>query len=392
MSTIKNRRRKKKNQKTAIIIFVIVAVLAAIIFGVALSQSERMNNDNKENSQQAIHTESENADVQNVSEDSEEKESKIPEIEDFTMFFSGDIMLQNSTSIYDDKGINGILSEYLEQEMVDADMTVTNNEFAFSTGGTKASDKQFTFRVNPTYVSALQDMGVDVASLANNHALDYGQEALVDTFTTLDHAGISYVGAGETKERAEEAVYVEAGGRTVGVLSASRVIPVASWNIDNRQPGLFCTYDSTRLVERIKEVKEECDYVVVFVHWGIERANNPEEYQRNLAKQYIDAGADLVVGNHPHVPQGIEYYKGVPIVYSLGNYIFNQNMVDTYALKVLWDIEGNTTLQVVPIDTANYYTSELSGDEEQSFYKYLEGISYDVSIDENGIVTNNTAE
>lgn len=392
MSTIKNRRRKKKNQKTAIIIFVIVAVLAAIIFGVALSQSERMNNDNKENSQQAIHTESENADVQNVSEDSEEKESKMPEIEDFTMFFSGDIMLQNSTSIYDDKGINGILSEYLEQEMVDADMTVTNNEFAFSTGGTKASDKQFTFRVNPTYVSALQDMGVDVASLANNHALDYGQEALVDTFTTLDHAGISYVGAGETKERAEEAVYVEAGGRTVGVLSASRVIPVASWNIDNRQPGLFCTYDSTRLVERIKEVKEECDYVVVFVHWGIERANNPEEYQRNLAKQYIDAGADLVVGNHPHVPQGIEYYKGVPIVYSLGNYIFNQNMVDTYALKVLWDIEGNTTLQVVPIDTANYYTSELSGDEEQSFYKYLEGISYDVSIDENGIVTNNTAE
>lgn len=392
MSTIKNRRRKKKNQKTAIIIFVIVAVLAAIIFGVALSQSERMNNDNKENSQQAIHTESENADVQNVSEDSEEKESKIPEIEDFTMFFSGDIMLQNSTSIYDDKGINGILSEYLEQEMVDADMTVTNNEFAFSTGGTKAPDKQFTFRVNPTYVSALQDMGVDVASLANNHALDYGQEALVDTFTTLDHAGISYVGAGETKERAEEAVYVEAGGRTVGVLSASRVIPVASWNIDNRQPGLFCTYDSTRLVERIKEVKEECDYVVVFVHWGIERANNPEEYQRNLAKQYIDAGADLVVGNHPHVPQGIEYYKGVPIVYSLGNYIFNQNMVDTYALKVLWDIEGNTTLQVVPIDTANYYTSELSGDEEQSFYKYLEGISYDVSIDENGIVTNNTAE
>lgn len=392
MSTIKNRRRKKKNQKTAIIIFVIVAVLAAIIFGVALSQSERMNNDNKENSQQAIHTESENADVQNVSEDSEEKESKMPEIEDFTMFFSGDIMLQNSTSIYDDKGINGILSEYLEQEMVDADMTVTNNEFAFSTGGTKASDKQFTFRVNPTYVSALQDMGVDVASLANNHALDYGQEALVDTFTTLDHAGISYVGAGETKERAEEAVYVEAGGRTVGVLSASRVIPVASWNIDNRQPGLFCTYDSTRLVERIKEVKEECDYVVVFVHWGIERANNPEEYQRNLAKQYIDAGVDLVVGNHPHVPQGIEYYKGVPIVYSLGNYIFNQNMVDTYALKVLWDIEGNTTLQVVPIDTANYYTSELSGDEEQSFYKYLEGISYDVSIDENGIVTNNTAE
>lgn len=171
------------------------------------------------------------------------------------------------------------------------------------------------------------------------------------------------------------------------MLSASRVIPVVEWNVENQQPGLFCTYDGSRLVERIKEIEDECDFVVVYVHWGIERAARPQEYQRQLAQQYIDAGADLVVGSHPHVPQSIEYYNGVPIVYSLGNFIFNPNMTDTYALKVVWDAEGNTSLQVVPVDTRNYVTGELSGDEAQSFYNYLEGISFDVTIDENGYVT-----
>ena len=100
----------------------------------------------------------------------------------------------------------------------------------------------------------------------------------------------------------------------------------------------------------------------------------------------------MVIGNHAHVPQGIEYYKGVPIVYCMGNFIFNPDMVDTYALKVVWDAEGKTTLQVIPIDTKNYYTSELEGAEAQAFYDYLEGISFDVSIDDKGFVTNNAIE
>lgn len=319
-------------------------------------------------------------------------EEEIPEeplVEDFTMLFTGDVMIQRCTGIYDNQGINGVISDYIEEEMNAADMTMINNEFPFSTRGTQHPDKQFTFRVDPKYVSMLQDMGVDVASLANNHALDYQTDALLDSFTTLENGGIPYVGAGETKERAEEAVFVEASGRKVGVLSASRVIPVIEWNIENRQPGLFCTYDSTRLVERIKEVKEQSDYVVVFVHWGIERVAYPEEYQHNLAKQYIDAGADLVVGNHSHVPQGIEYYNGVPIIYCMGNFIFNEDMTDTYVTKVTWNAEGKTSLQVIPVDTKNYYTSELTGEEAQAFYDYLESISFGVSIDEYGNVTNN---
>lgn len=387
MGDLKKRRSRKKQQRILTIVSVSAIVLVAVILGVILMKS---GDTSDKDTQQGGNAGTENIEDTQVVGSTENTETETePVIEDFTMFFTGDVMIQRCTDIYDSQGINGIISEYIEQEMVSADMTVINNEFPFSTGGTQHPDKQFTFRVDPVYVSALQDMGVDVASLANNHALDYGTEALLDSFTTFDNAGIPYVGAGETKERAEEAIFIEAGGRTVGVLSASRVIPVVEWNIETRQPGLFCTYDSTRLVQRIQEIEDQCDYVVVFVHWGIERNAYPEEYQHNLAKQYIDAGADLVVGNHSHVPQGIEYYNGVPIVYCLGNFIFNPDMTDTYALKVVWDAEGKTSLQVIPVDTENYYTSELTGDEAQAFYDYLEGISFDVTIDENGMVTNN---
>jgi len=399
MGELKKKRNRKRKQNMLVTLILCLVLLLCVVIGVGVWKQMNSLDSDKSNTQQSEHFDTETNDSTEALDDTEvtsSLETEVTEglsseeqgIEDFTMFFTGDVMLQNCTSIYAQNGVNGIITSFLQQEMVSADMTVINNEFPFSTRGEQAPDKQFTFRVNPSYVSILQDMGVDVASLANNHALDFGVDALLDTFTTLDDAGIPYVGAGETKQRAEEAVFVEAGGRTVGVLSASRVIPVYQWNIESRQPGLFCTYDSTRLVQRIQEIESQCDYVVVFVHWGIERNAYPEEYQRTLAKQYIDAGADLVVGNHSHVPQGIEYYKGVPIVYCLGNYIFNSNMTDTYALKVVWDAEGTTSLQAIPVDTRNYLTAELTGDEAQAFYDYLESISFGVTIDENGFVTN----
>ena len=365
---------RNKKMKKLIVTGVLIMLISIIL--VSCKKSEEVN----QNIEEQTPVELEDSFV--------EPEETEPEFEEITMFFTGDVMIQRVTGLYDSKGINGIISEYLEEEMVSADMTMINNEFPFSTRGSQHPDKQFTFRVNPDYVQMLLDMGVDVASLANNHALDYGVDALSDSFTTLDGAGISYVGAGETKERAEEAIFIEIGGRKIGILSASRVIPVVEWNIDNRQPGLLCTYDSTRLVQRIQEIEEECDYTIVFVHWGIERKAYPEEYQHDLAKQYIDAGADLVVGNHSHVPQGIEYYKDVPIVYCMGNYIFNDDMPDTYATKVTVDVEGNTSLQIIPIDTKSYLTSELTGEEAQAFYDYLEEISFNVSIDDSGVVLN----
>ena len=196
MGELKNRRSRKKKQKVLVAAFISMLVLLGVVIGVIVFKSVNTTDGDKSNSQQNSSVGMENVNGTETIEDSE------PKTEDFTMFFTGDVMLQYCRGVYAEKGINGLITPYLQQEMVNADMTVINNEFPFSTRGTKAPDKQYTFRVEPSYVSALVDMGVDVASLANNHALDFGQDALLDTFTTLDNAGIPYVGAGETKERA----------------------------------------------------------------------------------------------------------------------------------------------------------------------------------------------
>lgn len=173
-----------------------------------------------------------------------EEENYQPEGEsrESVLVFAGDIYLSPYVlDRYNSGGIQEVLSENLLSEMINADITMANEEFPFSVGGEQAPDKQFTFRVEPSYVKVLKEMGIDVVSLANNHALDYGKDALTDTFAALDEAGIAYVGAGQDKERAAQPFFAQAGQKTFGFLGASRVIPVPEWNIENRQPGMLCT-------------------------------------------------------------------------------------------------------------------------------------------------------
>ena len=312
--------------------------------------------------------------------------------EPVTMLFTGDVLLSDYVlNNYSNSGIDGVLSPELLQELRDADITVINNEFPFSTRGTQAPDKQFTFRVNPDRVSVLTDMGVDIAGLANNHVLDYGSDALLDTFDTLDSAGIDYMGAGVDFSRASALITKEVNGKTFGFLAASRVIPVVSWDVQNSSPGVFTTYDPSRLVAAIEAARSSCDYLTVFVHWGIERDEYPQDYQVSMAKQYIDAGADLVIGSHPHVLQGITYYKEKPVFYSLGNFIFNRDIPKTAAVKVTIDKDAEPVIQLIAATASNARTVACEGSQETAIYDYLESISTGISIDADGILSQ-TAE
>ena len=313
-----------------------------------------------------------------------------PEIhtEPVTLLFTGDVLLSDYVlNNYNSSGIDGVLSPELLKELQNADIAVINNEFPFSTRGTQAPDKQFTFRVDPKYVSVLLDMGVDIAGIANNHVLDYGPDALQDTFDTLDAAGIDYMGAGTDLPRASALITKKAGGKTFGFLAASRVIPVVSWDVQNSSPGVFTTYDPSRLVAAIEAAKDSCDYLAVFVHWGIEREEYPQDYQVAMAKQYIDAGADLVIGSHPHVLQGITYYKDKPICYSLGNFIFNREIPKTAAVKVTVDGEKEPVIQLLAATAGNARTVACEGSQKTDIYDYLESISSGISIDEDGVVS-----
>ncbi len=303
-----------------------------------------------------------------------------------TIAFTGDVLFSDGVlSAYDNGGLTGILDQNLIDELNQADITVINNEFPFSERGTQAEDKQYTFRVSPDRVHILQEMGVDIASLANNHSLDFGIEAMLDSIDTLSGAGIVPLGAGKNSTEAKQIAYLEREGRIFAFLGASRVIPVADWTA-GKNPGLLTTYDPTMLLEQILEAESKADYVIVYVHWGLERESYPEDYQRTLGQMYIDAGADLVVGSHSHCLQGIEYYNDVPIVYSLGNFVFGSQIPTTALLKVSFEEGEEPVLSVVPATGVDFYTYTITEESDlKEFYSFYEEISFGVGF-EDGVV------
>lgn len=297
--------------------------------------------------------------------------------QDITLLFAGDVYLSNYVlNAYDQAGgIQGVLDEGIRQEIRQADIFMVNQEFPFADRGTAAEDKQFTFRLPPERVSILQEMEADIVTLANNHILDFGQEGLLDSCQTLDEAGILYVGGGQDLNRARELKTIQAGDKTIGFLGTCRVYMDASWAAGPSHPGVFSTYDPAQAIESIREARKQCDYLAVYVHWGVERETEPKEYQKAMGRQYIDAGADLVVGSHPHVLQNIEYYNGKPIVYSLGNFVFGSSIPQTALLKIVlkpdyWlsrqeeqsristpdGMENHAELTLIPCTSSNGYT------------------------------------
>ena len=297
--------------------------------------------------------------------------------------FAGDVMFSDPfLTSYDKSGISAIADSEMLERMQNADLFVINEEFPFSLRGEAMEDKQFTFRADPKYVEIFQKMGVDIATVANNHALDFGRDAFLDTLDTLKSAGITCIGGGYHLSEASAPAVQTIKGQTFAIFGATRVSPSATWYASDSQAGLFQTYDATLLNQKIAEAHTEYDHVIVFVHWGIEKNETPEDYQRSLAKGYIDAGADLVVGCHPHVLQGFEYYNGVPIVYSLGNYLFGNRDGDTVLLEASYDSEGAPSIQLVPCKRVGSVLSRIQHPE--ALFQHLTELSFGVTVAEDG--------
>lgn len=304
--------------------------------------------------------------------------------------FVGDMLFtENTLSRYHQQGISSMFSEELLSAMTDADLFMVNEEFPFSTRGEAAEDKQFTFRVDPSYVRIFQEIGVDVATVANNHALDFGVNAFTDSLDTLDQAGIARVGGGRTLSEAKAPVIRTVGDSTVGILGASRVIPVSSWTAGSARPGMFTAYDQAPLLNEISDLSSQCDYTVVYLHWGIEKDEYPQEYQRKLAYACIDAGADLVVGSHPHVLQGFETYKGKLIAYSLGNFLFSNSTNPTVLLQVHIKEDGTLAASLIPCTRVNGQMQKNTA--PAALFSHLTELSYGVQVtadsDGNGQIT-----
>lgn len=310
-----------------------------------------------------------------------------------TLSFAGDISFADgyaNMSAYYSRGLEGCLLPGVRQQMAAADIMMINNEFSYSSRGTPLAGKEFTFRAKPSMVGNLQKLSVDLVSTANNHVYDYGPDAFLDTLDTLSSAGIPYVGAGRNLEEAKQAVYFISGGMKIAFVSATQIerTTIYTKGATADTPGVLRTDDPAVTSNAIKTAKESSDFVVVYVHWGTEGTNYFEEDQRALGRQFIEAGADLVIGCHPHVLQGIEYYNGVPIVYSLGNFWFNSKLRETGLIEAAFTIDGLNTLKFIPALQKNCRTELVTEPKAKAAaLDFMSRLSNGVIIDQEGVIT-----
>ncbi|TCL58082.1 poly-gamma-glutamate synthesis protein (capsule biosynthesis protein) [Kineothrix alysoides] len=314
--------------------------------------------------------------------------------EEVTLSFGGDILFDPSYSVMvkllqRKNGIYDSISAKLLEEMKSADILMLNNEFPYSDRGTPTPEKQFTFRARPESVSLLDDMGVDIVSLANNHAYDYGEAALLDSLDILKEAGMPYVGAGRNLEEAAKPVYFIINDIKIAYLSATQIErldnPDTKGATDN-SAGVFRCWNPEGLLEAVKAAKENSDFVVVYIHWGTENTEQLDWAQLDQAPKIVEAGADLIIGDHPHCLQPIQYVDGVPVVYSLGNFWFNSKQVDTCLVKAAINENGLKSLKFIPALQKDCQTSLLEGAEKERVLSYMRAISPGVNIDEEGYI------
>ena len=203
-----------------------------------------------------------------------------------------------------------------------ADVRIGNLESIVATTGTPVPDKPYTFRAHPRVLDPLK-RHFDAVSLANNHAGDYGPQAMLESMRLLDGHGIGWFGAGRNLAQAHEPLLIERRGLRIALLGYNEFLP-RSFEADVDKPGVAWSEDEqVRLDITHARSRHRADLVIPVMHWGWENESRASRRQRSLARLMLDAGADVVVGAHPHVTQDIEIHAGKPVFYSLGNFVFD---------------------------------------------------------------------
>lgn len=283
-----------------------------------------------------------------------------------------DVNFDQSTSFdafYQIKNDPGYFFQNVKDIFTADDLTVANMEGTLTTSNDR-QQKTFAFKGDPSYTEILTRGGVEATNLANNHSHDYGDQSYEDTIQYLEAAGITTFGYDRT-------AVMDVKGIKVGLIG-----------IYELKDGLG---RQQQVIDTIQEVKDQgAQVIIVSFHWGTEKSNVPDDIQKTLAHLAIDQGADLVVGHHPHVLQGIEKYQGKNIVYSLGNFCFGGNKnpsdKDTMIFQQTFTVENGELVEddvtnIIPCSLSsesgynNYQPMVLEGSEKERILQKIEEFS-----------------
>ena len=312
-----------------------------------------------------------------------------------TLDFTGDINLADDwytmqAATTKPNGIYDCIAPEITKELQSADLSVINNEFVFSDRGEPLAGKAYTFKAKTSNVSMLELFGADVANLANNHVYDFGADALMDTITTLGNAGITTMGAGANIKKASEVQYFVMNGKKIALVTATQIERYSNYTKEATEttPGVLKTKDPEKYYAVIRQAAANSDYVIANIHWGTEGRYNYAGDQMALAQGFVAAGADVIIGGHPHRLQGVEYIQDVPVLFSLGNFWFSTGTLYTMIAQVQIDAKGEIAVRAIPCIQKDLTTSMLTEEQTDAFYKFMADISQNVVIDKDGYFYN----
>lgn len=291
---------------------------------------------------------------------------------DVVVNFTGDCVFTNHFERYIGDDIERVFRDipWFRQ----ADINMINLEHPITTFGDK-EEKEYTFKMAPGYLELLQMQNINLVNAANNHIYDYGPRGIDDTMHYLDSIHVAYVGIGKSLQEAREPVIFTIKGKRLGFLGYFG--GTGQFAATDTTSGIAPRYRSYILSD-IRELKDKVDFVIVSFHWGIENERYPEEWQVELAGSCIDAGADLIIGHHPHILQGIKRYKKGVIAYSLGNFIFgghHRPVHDTIVLQVLFG--EHMKVRPIPVRIQQWQALSLYGAAAAAVLDTLHAYSHD---------------
>lgn len=378
----RRKRRRRMSYRQKIVYMQITLITVAIFLGLlvgAAALTKVMNNRQAQNSEKTASQEQQEETTEPKKDDSstdntddtskdsqEETTTPEPTAEPVSITVSmvgdctlgTDVNFDQSTSFdafYQMKNDPGYFFQNVKDIFNADDLTVANMEGTLTTSNDR-QQKTFAFKGNPSYTEILTQGGVEATNLANNHSHDYGDQSYEDTIQYLEAAGITTFGYDRT-------AVMDVKGIKVGLIG-----------IYELKDGLG---RQQQVIDTIQAVKDQgAQVIIVSFHWGTEKSNIPDDIQKTLAHLAIDQGADLVVGHHPHVLQGIEKYQGKNIVYSLGNFCFGGNKnpsdKDTMIFQQTFTVENG---ELVEDDVTNIIPCSLSSESGYNNYQpmVLEG-------------------
>lgn len=313
---------------------------------------------------------------------------------------AGDVSLaeDKATTNYLLDNPNGLM-DCFDNGLIDAingsDIFIVNNEFSYTTRGDAITEKYYTFRADPGLINELKHVGVDLVTLANNHVYDYSEEGFLDTLRSLEEYKMPYVGAGRNLEDAKQPIYYIANGRKIAIVNATQIEKNQNFTkaATEDEGGVLKCLEPEEFIDEIEKAKKNSDYVLCITHWGTEYQPRYGKDQQKLAKQFADAGADVIIGGHPHVLQGFDYIDNVPVYYSLGNFYFSLDEkmpqpYDTGLAEIRINRDGEIKASFIPCYFDDGMISLVDDNKEaQKIYSELNKVSGDARLNHNGLIT-----